>query len=195
MLKRLAIVASTTGIVLTLACAHSDPGISTAVKTRLAADETVKAYQIDVDTDNGIVTLSGAVETTAARDQAVIVARQTDGVRDVVDLLTVDPIAAATTGDLTEDAREGAREVGSEVAQAGDRTAVAVTDAAVTTAVKTRFLADTAVSGLKIDVDTRDGVVTLNGMVPTRSEADQAVSVARNTKGVKSVVDNLRLGR
>ena len=69
-----------------------------------------------------------------------------------------------------------------------------MTDAAVTSAVKTKFLADTAVSGLKIDVDTKAGMVTLNGMVPTKAEADRAVGIARDTSGVKSVVNNLRIG-
>ena len=195
MRKRLAVLSLTAGMVLTLACAQSDPGITTAVKTRLAADDTVKAYQIDVDTDEGVVTLSGAVETPFAKEQALLVARQTDGVRDVVDRMTVDPGAAATTGDLTEGARETAGEIGEEAREAGERTAAVTTDAAVTSAVKTRFLADAAVSALRIDVDTKDSVVTLNGTVSTKAEAERAVSVARDTTGVSRVVDNLRVGR
>jgi hyperosmotically inducible protein len=69
------------------------------------------------------------------------------------------------------------------------------TDAAVTTAVKSKLLADPAVGGLKIDVDTKDGVVTLTGNLATRAEADQAVKVARATDGVVRVVDNLKVGR
>jgi len=124
-----------------------------------------------------------------------------------------DPRAAATTGDLKEEANEAGREVREEAreaadaakefgrdaqtraGEAADRTGAALTDAAVTTAVKTKFLADTAVSGLKIDVDTTDGVVTLNGMVPTKAEADRAMSLARESDGVKRVVNNLRIGR
>jgi hyperosmotically inducible periplasmic protein len=213
MLKRLALIASMGGIVVTIACGQSDPGITTAVKTKLAADDTVKAYQIDVDTSNRVVTLSGAVETTAAKDQAVMLARQTDGVRDVVDHLTVNPQATATTGNIRDDASEAAREARQEareateeakqlgreartkVGDAAERTGVALTDAAITTAVKGKFLADRAVSGLKIDVDTKDGVVTLNGTVATRSEADRAASLARESDGVKGVVSNLRIGR
>jgi hyperosmotically inducible protein len=61
--------------------------------------------------------------------------------------------------------------------------------------VKAKFLADTAVSGLKIDVDTKDGVVTLNGMVATKAEADRAMSLARESDGVKRVASKLRIGR
>lgn len=53
---------------------------------------------------------------------------------------------------------------------------------------------DTTVSGLKTDVDTKDGVVTLNGTVASRAEADRAVSLERETNGVKRVVNNLRVG-
>lgn len=204
---------STAGMVVTIACAQSDPAVATAVKSKLAADDTVKAYQIDVDTKDRIVTLSGTVETAAAKDQAVMIARQTDGVRDVVDHIAVNRDAAATTGNLREEANEAgreAREKAREAAdaakelgrdaqtragEAADRTSAALTDAAVTSAVKTKLLADTTVSGLKIHVDTKDDVVTVNGMVANKAEADRATSLARDSTGVKSVVSNLRIGR
>lgn len=213
MLRRLAVPLLTTFTLIAAACSQSDPGITSAVKSRLAADDTVKAYQIDVDTQDRVVTLTGTVETSAAKDQAVLLARQTEGVRDVVDRLSVSPDAAATTGDLRREADEAGREVREETREATeearrtgqdaqrrageavDRTGAAVTDAAVTSAVKAKFLADTAVSGLKIDVDTRGGVVTLNGTVTSKTEVDKAVSLARETDGVARVVNNLRIGR
>jgi hypothetical protein len=74
---------------LAVACAQSDAGITTKVKSKLVADPTVKASQIDVDTKNKVVTLNGTVDTQAAKDQAILIARQTPGVADVVDNLTV----------------------------------------------------------------------------------------------------------
>ena len=50
-------------LALTVACSQSDAGITTAVKSKLAADDMVKAYKVDVDTENKVVTLSGDVET------------------------------------------------------------------------------------------------------------------------------------
>jgi BON domain len=94
MLQRFAVLLSAAGMVVTIACSQSDPGVTTAVKSKLAADDTVKAYQIDVDTKDHVVTLSGTVETAAAKEQAVMIARQTEGVRDVVDQITVDADAA-----------------------------------------------------------------------------------------------------
>jgi hyperosmotically inducible protein len=61
--------------------------------------------------------------------------------------------------------------------------------------VKTKFLADTDISGLKIDVDTRNNVVTLTGTVPTAKEKARAAAVAKETDGVKSVVNNLKVGK
>ncbi len=68
-------------------------------------------------------------------------------------------------------------------------------DATLTAKVKAKFLADTSISGLKIDVDTKNDVVTLSGTVPTAAEKRHAVEVARATDGVKSVVDNLKVGK
>ena len=48
---------------MTAACSQSDAGITTAVKSKLAADDTVKAYRIDVDTKDKVVTLKGNVDT------------------------------------------------------------------------------------------------------------------------------------
>jgi hyperosmotically inducible protein len=213
MLQRFAVLLSTAGMIVTIACSQSDPGVTTAVKSKLAADDAVKAYQIDVDTKDRVVTLSGTVETAAAKDQAVTIARQTDGVRDVVDHIAVNPDAAATTGALREEVNEAGRELRDDAREAADaakelgrdaratagdaanRTSEVLTDAVVTSTVKAKFLADTAVSGLKIDIDTKDGVVTLNGVVDNKAEADRAMSLARDSAGVKRVVSNLRIGR
>ena len=90
-------------LAFTLACAQSDAGITTAVKSKLAADDTVKAYKVDVDTQNKVVTLSGEVDTEAQRAHAVMIARNTDGVTDVVDQLRVNPTAATSGVDVDAD--------------------------------------------------------------------------------------------
>jgi len=60
--------------------------------------------------------------------------------------------------------------------------------------VKFRLLHDPLVKGLKIDVDTRDGVVFLTGTVESENEKEQAIKLARGTKGVKDVQANLTIG-
>src|SRR5205814_10723393 len=148
--------------VLTVACSQSDSGITTKVKAKMVADDTVKAHEINVTTRDHVVTLSGEVGTTAAKDQAIQIARQTEGVRYVVDQLTLKE-TAPTSGvpsdnpDLSDRARATASEVGEKL-----------TDAAITTAVKSKLLADTKVSGLKINVDTENAIVTLKGSVKSQ---------------------------
>ncbi|MGH8027011.1 MAG: BON domain-containing protein [Pseudoxanthomonas sp.] len=66
-----------------------------------------------------------------------------------------------------------------------------VDDAWITTKVKTDLLATKDVSGTGINVDTKNGVVTLTGSVKSKAEADKAVSVARGIKGVAKVDSKL----
>jgi|GEM_PF-2213558 len=66
-----------------------DSYLTTAVKTKLTANEGLKAFDIKVITEAQVVTLSGTVPTTALRDQAVTVAKSVSGVKDVVDDIDV----------------------------------------------------------------------------------------------------------
>lgn len=90
-------------LAFTVACSQTDAGITTAVKSKLAADDTVKAYKVDVDTANKVVTLSGEVDTEAQRAHAVMIARNTDGVADVIDQLRINPTAATSGVDIDVD--------------------------------------------------------------------------------------------
>ena len=117
-------------LAFTVACSQSDAGITTAVKSKLAADDMVKAYQVDVDTNNKVVTLSGDVETAAQRAHAVMIARQTKGVADVIDQLRVNPTAATSGVDvdidvddnLEADVKRGAEETKDAAARGAEET-------------------------------------------------------------------------
>jgi osmotically-inducible protein OsmY len=142
------------------------------------------------------------------RAEALRLARNTKGVKSVKNKLVMD--TAATTGrtdkddkvkaEIKDDTKESAAKVKDASAKgaqktkdAADKTGEVITDAAITSAVKTKFLADTQVAGLKIDVDTKDGVVTLTGPVKSAAEKAEAIRLAKTTKGVKSVVDKLTI--
>ena len=101
-MKRLAGFISAAGMVFAIGCGQTDAGITTAVKSKMAADDTVKAYQVDVDTNNHVVTLKGDVNSSLAKERAVTIARTTDGVTDVIDQIRVTG-AAATSGRLDTD--------------------------------------------------------------------------------------------
>jgi len=162
-------------VVLAVGCGQTDPGITATIKSKLAADDQVKAYEIDVDTKEKVVTLTGTVDTATAKSRAVELATNTAGVSRVVDNLTVGEATAAVPPPVPDAAQ------------------ATLSDPALTGAVKTALLADGLVKGLKIDVDSRDAVVTLTGEVHSQAERDRALQIARDTPGVKEVQDRLRL--
>ena len=68
-----------------------------------------------------------------------------------------------------------------------------VSDAAITTKIKAEFAKDRAVSMSTIHVDTDKGVVTLGGTAKSKAEADKAATIARNTSGVSSVRNDIKV--
>ncbi len=100
--------------------------------------------------------------------------------------------AAKKAGSAT---KHGAEKAGEATKDAAIKTKDVTADASITSAVKTKFLADTKVAGLKIDVDTKDNVVTLTGNVKSEAEKAEAIRLAKTTTGVKSVVDKLTVIR
>jgi hyperosmotically inducible protein len=66
-----------------------DAGITAKVKAKLAADGDINPFNIDVDTNEGVVTLQGRVAKDEARIKAEQLARDTDGVRRVINLVKV----------------------------------------------------------------------------------------------------------
>ena len=68
-----------------------------------------------------------------------------------------------------------------------------IDDATITTRVKTSLLNDPQVGGLRIDVDTFKGVVTLSGRVKSKEEEAKAISLARQIGGVTDVKSTLQV--
>jgi hyperosmotically inducible protein len=69
--------------------ATADAALTAKIKSKMALDDTIEARNIDVDTMNGAVTLTGYVRDAQGRDRALQLARETDGVVSVVDRLTI----------------------------------------------------------------------------------------------------------
>jgi hypothetical protein len=132
-------------MVFAVGCGQTDAGITTAVKSRLAADDTVKAYQMDVDTTNHVVTLKGDVNTSVAKERAVEIARNTSGVSDVIDQLTVIDTAATSgrldddhvTVTVDDDVKSNAEQAGDATKDAAKKGATATKNAAEKAADKT----------------------------------------------------------
>jgi hyperosmotically inducible protein len=155
--------------------AVSDSVITTKIKAKFAEDKRVSAMNIKVETDDkGVVTLSGNAKSDAEADQAVKLARNTKGVTSVTNNIVVVDASGKKT------AKENVKE--------------AVADSVITTKIKAKFAKDKRVSAMNIEVETDDkGVVTLSGNAKSKAEADQAVKLARKTKGVTSVKNEIKV--
>ena len=66
-----------------------DTAITTKIKASLIKDQELKAFDIHVDTDHGIVHLTGNVDTSVQKADAVRIAKGTDSVKDVVNDIVV----------------------------------------------------------------------------------------------------------
>jgi hyperosmotically inducible protein len=70
--------------------ALSDGALTAKIKAKMALDDTVKALNLNIDTVDGVVTVKGRVRSTAERDRALALARETNGVRQVIDRTTLE---------------------------------------------------------------------------------------------------------
>ena len=145
----------------------SDTWITTAAKVRLIADSQTPATAINVDTRDGVVTLFGMVPTTAAKHAAEVEVAKVSGVKHVRNQLQVVP-------------SEAQKAVQADDAAIKDRIAKSV-DAA-----------DLADKG-NINVEVKGGVVRLSGKVDRQTDRLRALTIARSTDGVRSVVDQIQV--
>jgi hyperosmotically inducible protein len=92
-------------------------------------------------------------------------------------------------------ARAVGAQVGEKTAEAANRAEAALNDGALTAKIKSKMALDDLVQARSIDVSTDAGVVTLKGKVRSAAEHDRAVQLARETAGVKRVIDQLAVPR
>jgi hyperosmotically inducible protein len=143
----------------------ADTATTARVKSRLAADPETGALKIEVETNGGVVTLTGTVQTQAEKAQAEQIAGNTEGVARVINNITV---ASNHTGE------NGAR--------------VTMEDLLIRSKIRTRYVSEGIVGA---NIVVRDGVVTLKGDVETPQAKVRAESIARATSGVKNVNNQL----
>jgi len=157
--------------------ATKDAWITGKIEAAFVLNSHLSPFAITTDVDAGVVHLQGVVRDDIDRDLAAEVARGIDGVVEVKNDLTIDAdrVDAAARQQSTS-----GRDFGSWV-----------DDATTTAVVKSKLVGNANTSGLKIDVDTKDDVVTLSGRVRSAAESDLALQIAKNTGDVKSVRNNL----
>lgn len=106
-----------------------------------------------------------------------------------------EPAAVGTTGGSVDvdSARETGAEIGRRVAEGANQAQRLAASAALTAKIKSKMALDDTIEATDIDVDTVDGVVTLNGSVGSPAERARAVQLARETEGVARLIDLLTI--
>ena len=123
-----------------------------------------------------MVTLKGSVESEGERQQALSIARSTDGVTMVHDNLVVDRGAGQSRGGAGTRRRDNP-----------------VDDAWITMKVQSKYFIHDEIKSRTVDVDTKNGIVTLKGSVPSDVAKHAAEVIAQDTEGVSKVVNNLKI--
>lgn len=150
-----------------------DAWIAGKLESAYIFNQHLNPFSIDVEVKNGNVTLSGTVESDIDRDLAGTIAEGLEGVNDVSNELEVgdekNPQGESTTEKFTR----------------------LVNDATTVAVVKSKFMANEHIDGLDIDVDSDNGVVSLQGEVQSKEAKNLASIIAKYSDGVKEVENNL----
>lgn len=162
----------------TLSQRFDDATLAATVKSKLLWNSHTEGLDIKVAAENGKISLTGNAQTAAAKELAGRLADNTDGVRQVNNQLSVSAADSAAAK-----AQNAANEAGA-----------AISDAWITSKVKSSFLYSRNLDGLNITVDTQKGMVNLSGSVLNSTEKQLAIETARNIRGVRGVdADALRV--
>jgi hyperosmotically inducible protein len=131
------------------------------------ADDYVKSLDIKVETRKGEVMLSGFADNQAQIDRGLLVSKNVQGVKNVVNKLIL---------------KEGKQSVGNKI-----------DDSVITASVKTAMLKDPLMKSMEVSVVTRKGEVELSGFVDSDLQSQHAVEVAKGVEGVIGVVNGTRV--
>lgn len=148
-----------------------DAWVDGKAESTLLFNSNLNSFDINTDVSEGVVTLTGKVDSQVDKALAQELIESLDGVKSVDNKLTV--LNKKTTED--------------------DSMMAALMDSKVETVVKTKLLIESEVNGTDIEVEVNEGIVVLTGEVGSDSEKELAVAIAKNTNDVKKVVDKLTI--
>jgi osmotically-inducible protein OsmY len=147
---------------------HSDAWIALKVRGELLVKANVSATATKVDVKDGVVTLTGTVPNMAQKELTAAYAKDIDHVKSVNNqLVVVVPAAGDTTVGETID------------------------DASITSQVKFSLLSHRSTSALATKVTTENSVVTISGVANSDAEKSLVTKLVEDTRGVKSVVNDM----
>jgi osmotically-inducible protein OsmY len=157
-----------------------DAWLDGKLESALLFNQYLDSFDIDTEVKDGVAYLSGAVESDIDRDLAGEIAESIKGVTDVENRLVVDRTQAAMVQQDEESMERSSFRQN-------------VMNATLTARVKTELLLNSNTSGLAINVDSADGIVTLSGEVKSGQERQLAGLIAGNAEGARSVQNRLKV--
>lgn len=166
--------------------AFRDGWIEGKLETSLILNERLDPFDIDVEVDDAIATLSGEVESDTDKELAGNIALGIEGIDKVQNKLVVVEEMKKNTSKQTVQQRE--RSKNSDFSQY-------IADLTTTAMIKSELLSSDNVSGLDVEVDTREDVVTLTGTVESDKQRKMAESVAKKQDDVVKVVNRLKVSQ
>jgi hyperosmotically inducible protein len=173
--------------------ANTDGEIAESIKQNFKADEKLSGADIDVHVDNGVVTLTGKALGTAQANRAVAIAQAVPGVVRVDSKLEIDRTITNKDIEDTLEKKEEAIKEQNEKNEPKRSLGTVIDDATITAGIKLKFAKDDLVRAYKIDIDTKDGMVTLTGTVKNEQEAKRAIALAESEEGVRRVNSVLQI--
>lgn len=141
-------------------------------------NKNLHRFELDASVAGATVTLTGTVEDDVEKELARQIALGVDGVKEVVNLIAVDPQYQYFKKRLHQEPAFSQR----------------FEDATINASVKARFLDNDHLKQLDIRVETEQGKVLIYGNVRNNTERDLAGQIAANVDGVQQVDNRLRLG-
>jgi len=169
----------------------TDSDLENKIKSRFDADPQLKAANLDVDAnvDRNEITIAGTVESQSMRMQAVEMAKNAHPGVIVNDKIDVKPRELART-DYT---REHATEQRAKAKERGEKIGDTLDDAWIHMKIVSKLIGSPSTPERKINVDVLKNVVTLRGTVDSADQKAEAERIAKETEGVKSVRNLLKV--
>jgi osmotically-inducible protein OsmY len=170
----------------------SDSELENKIKAKFDSDAQLKVADLSVsaDAEKNEATISGVVGTQSLRTKAVDLAKEASPGLILTDKIEVKPREMAReeyTEERAGEERERAR-------GAGEKLGASLDDAWIHTKLVAKFIGDADTPGRNINVDVVNNVVTLRGTVETAEQRAEAERIARDTEGVRRVVNQLKVG-
>ncbi|AMA47950.1 BON domain-containing protein [Pseudomonas alabamensis] len=152
-----------------------DATLSAIVRSRLAWSTLTQQTAVEVNTQDGVVTLRGKVDNAPAKELAGVLARSTEGVYMVNNLISLDSVAMAQARTAPAEVSTGAQP----------------NDEWIVDKIQESFRFSRNLDVLKIKVASAEGMVRLSGEVVSAQQKSIAVEIARQILGVRGVDPDL----